>query len=412
MPPVHLLGSLAALLWGQPRALTLSEAVAIAEAHGPDLVEARTAIPVAQAGIEVARQWPNPTASISVGSDDPVVFGGLDQRFPVFGQLATAIDAAEAEVRVAQGSLELKRIQLLAAVRRAYFALVAAEEAQRLAEDRLARSRKLVEITRRKLELGTASELETEQVDLEARRAEQARDDQLLAARAARLQLGLVVGLPEGEEIAAIDPLLPLPPAPAFAALLPRVDVHPEVVLAKRQAEAARLRATREGAAIRPVPDVGLEAQYLDCTNPWAIPHCATALPGTSYGLGLRLTLAFDLPVASQNRGAVHQAEREADQADTVAGLALRRRTTEARLALESLQGAIRRSAFLTQTVVPEALRVESLSRVAYQVGRVPLVVVLQAEADVNDVQGQAVAAAAAAQSAFADVEEAVGAAL
>jgi hypothetical protein len=37
---------------------------------------------------------------------------------------------------------------------------------------------------------------------------------------------------------------------------------------------------------------------------------------------------------------------------------------------------------------------------------------VLQAESEVTDVQGEAVAAAAAAQEAYADMEEAMGAAL
>jgi cobalt-zinc-cadmium efflux system outer membrane protein len=403
-------------LLGTPQLLTLAEAHRLAEQRGPDLVEARTAIPIAQAGVETAGQWPNPSLVLSAGPDEPTLSAGLDQRFPIFGQKGASVEAARADVRVARASFELKRIQVDAAVRRTYFALAQAQQEVKLIDERVVRAKRVLDVTQQKFDLGTASQLDVEQATLAHKRAQQAAQDQELRVETARVNLAAAVGWVEPNGLEAADPLLPLPAVPSLSTVLTRIDTHPEIELLNQTVQAARARAHREAASIRPAPDLALTAEKLqgcyEGTVLCKVPQDTQgAVPG-NYSLGVRATLSFELPVLSQNRGPVHQAQREAEQAEALAEVARRRRSAQARLAHANLAAAVRRSEFLEGVVVPQALHVETLARLAYQAGRAPLVSVLQAESEVTDVQAEAVAAAAAAQTAYADVEEAMGAPL
>ncbi len=392
------------------RSISLAQASELAEAHSPELIGPRAAIAIARTSVEAAGEWPNPTLSGSVGPDEPTISGTVEQRFPIFGQLGTAVDAAKLGALAEEDALTLRRVQLRAEVRRAYFALAQAEREHDFAAQRLARAQTLADLIRPTLDAGTASELEVEQGALAQARAQQAQQDQELELQRARLALGGVLGDWSESGLSTTDTLLPLPAAPDLPGLLARISQHPEVLLARQRAEAARARAVKEGAAIRLAPALSLTVERLSPCVAGGSGNCQPGQTGAS--VGFRGGLSFELPVLSQNRGAVHQAQREAEEAEALADAALRRRTAQAGLVHAGLLAALRRSAFLEQQVVPQALRVEQLARVAYEVGHTPLIAVLQAQAEVTDVQSQALATAAAAQAMFADMEEAIGATL
>jgi cobalt-zinc-cadmium efflux system outer membrane protein len=382
---------LALALLAQP--LHLEEAFARARAASPDALAARESVRAAQAGVEVAGQLINPTVGISVGPDDPKRFGTFDVKLPVLGQRGTAIAAAERDVQAAQADAEARLLQLRAAVRRAYAALAAAQIRAQLAGRALELARELAGRAEAKVRSGLAPQLEAVQADLSRRRAVQERDDRAAALVSARQELGRALALPDATTLEAADPLLPLPPVPPLSQLLQRSAQHPEVRALLRQQDAALARAARERAAVRPVPDVSIELMDLqDRTS-----------------IGVRAGLAFDLPLLSWNGGRVHEAQAQAQVAAAQAAAALQRRQAALRSARARWDAAGSRATAFTQEIVPAARRLVQMARDAWELGRTPLIQVLQAQGELTGAEADASDAALAAQQALADMEEAAG---
>ena len=173
-----------------------------------------------EAGVEVAGQLIDPTVGISVGPDDPKIFGTFDIKLPVLGQRGTAIAAAERDVQAAQADAEARLLQLHAAVRRAYASLAAAQTRAQLAGRALELAQELAGRAEAKVRSGLAPQLEAVQADLSRRRAVQERDDRAAALASARQELGRALALPDASALEAADPPLPLPRVPPLEQLL------------------------------------------------------------------------------------------------------------------------------------------------------------------------------------------------
>ncbi len=380
-----------AFLVAQP--LGLQQALERARAANPELAAARQNVRVAEASVEAAGQLANPTLSGSVGPDEPQQLATLEVKAPILGQRGTAIAAAEREADVQRAGQKLQEVKVLAAVRRSYFGLAAAQLRARLAEDALGLARDLETRIEAKVAAGSAAQLELEQARLLRRRAGQERDDRASALTGAREELARLLREEQPGTLEAGDPLLPVPPAPPLEALLQSAGHHPEVESLRRERDAALARADRERAAVRPLPILSLTLEHLQSTP----------------AIGLRAGLAFDLPLLSWNRGNVHQAQAQAELASMQAQGALQRLRSEVRAAWARWQAAAARARSYADDIVPAAQRLEKMARDAWDLGRAPLLAVLQAETDLNSTRALAADAAAEAQRAFADLEEAAG---
>jgi cobalt-zinc-cadmium efflux system outer membrane protein len=376
-----------------PQPLTLEQALARAAKQNPELLAVQRGIPVAKAGVEAAGQLQNPTVAFSAGPDEPTLFGTIAVRLPVFGQRGTAVNAAQAEVPVAQAETAALTMRLLAAVRRAYFALATADAQEALGRQTEQLAAQLAQMAEEKFRNGTAPQLEAEQARLSRTRAAQDHLDRASVALAARVALAQLLGDPPDEDLRATDALSPVPQPPPLESLLAKAQQNPEVQSLRRRREAALLRADRERAAVRPVPEVALELEKLNRTPM----------------LGLRAALAFEAPFLSWNRGRVHEQEALAAAAEAQERAAVKRLTAQVRAARVRWEAAARRARFYESDFVPAALRLLEMARAAWQLGRAPLVSVLQAQTDLAVARSKALDAASEAQNAFADLEEAAG---
>jgi cobalt-zinc-cadmium efflux system outer membrane protein len=387
---------LAVLVLALPQPLTLAEAQARAEKGSGELQAARLGEPVAQAGVAAAGQLANPTLTLSLGPDEPTLTAALAVKVPLFGQRGAAITAAEKALPAAQAEVSSQRVKLHAAVRRAYFALAAAQAQVELAGEAVKLATELERMAREKFNGGSAPQLEAEQASLALRRAAQDKADRETAARDARQDLARLFGEPEAEP-QATDPILPKAELPPLEALLAKANQHPDVRALEAQRQAALARAQVERVAVRPLPEFSVTLERLYGGNP------------TPY-VGVRGGVAFELPVLSWNRGKVGEAEAQAAQAEAQARAALIRLQSEIRAARAKAEAALARSRFFTDDQVPAALRVEQMARAGYQLGRAPLLSVLQAQGEVAGARGKSIDAAAEAQKSLADLEEATGA--
>ena len=382
-----------ALLLALPQQISLAEALARATQANPDVAAARLNVRVAEAGIQTAGQLANPVVSGSYGPDAPLYIGTVDVKLPVLGQRGTAVAAAERERDTARAEVATRELTVQAAVRRAYFALAAAQVQAQFAAEATRLARELEQLSTKKFETGSAPRLEVEQAAVTRRQAEQDQIDRETVASTAQVELGKLLGT-EGE-LAARDPLLPTPAAPPLEQLVERAGKHPEVQALRRQQDAALARAQRERAAVRPLPDVAVAFQGGgDSTQP---------------RVGIRGTLAFELPILSWNGGRVSAEEAQANLAATQATAAEQRLRNEIRAARARWDAASRRARAYADELVPAALRLLEMARTGYQLGRAPLISVLQAQGEVTAARVKGVDAANEAQKAFADLEEAAG---
>ncbi len=390
---------LLALLFAAPQPISLADAFARATQANPDVAAARLNVRVAEAGIRSAGQLANPIVSGSYGPDAPTWIGTIGVKLPVLGQRGTAVAAAERERDLARAEVATKELTVQAAVRRAYFALAAAQAQAQFAAEATRLALELEQLSTRKFETGSAPRLEVEQATVTRRQAQQDQIDREAATSTAQVDLGKLLGVED--ELQTQDALLPIPAAPPLEQLLARAAQHPEVQTFRRQQDAALARAQRERAAVRPLPDVALAFQGGE-------PPGAVHDP-TQPKIGLRYTLAFELPILSWNGGRIGAEEAQASVAASQATAAAQRLRNEIRAARARWDAASRRARAYTEELVPASLRLLEMARTGYQLGRAPLISVLQAQGEVTAARVKGVDAASEAQKAFADLEEAAG---
>ncbi|HEX6939189.1 MAG TPA: TolC family protein [Longimicrobiales bacterium] len=262
----------------EPRTVTLAEAIRLALENDPAAVAAEAAVTNAAADLLTARgAW---LPSLSVNS----TYGNSsNQRFDqVSGRLVsenyTARVAASydlfaggrrfAEHRVAGARLEAaeadRRAQRFATALRTtelFYAAAAAEELVALADQRLARAEKQLEFARTRLDVGTATRSDVLRAEIEVGNARIALVDAEAARRSGRLELGRILGLPEGARPASMALPERAPALPPLEELIRRAEARsPEVVAARAQAESSG--AARWAARAAYLPTIGLTSSY------------------------------------------------------------------------------------------------------------------------------------------------------
>jgi cobalt-zinc-cadmium efflux system outer membrane protein len=294
----------------------------------------------------------------------------------------------------AQAEARAKSVSVRASARRAYASLAAAQERAKLAREAFDLAADLEKRAQSRVQTGLAPQLEAVQAGLARKRAARERDDRAAALTGAREELGRVIAAPEASTLETADANFPAPEVLPLDQLLARSERHPEVESFLRQKDAALARASRERAAIRPLPDLSLEFEKLN---------------GPPASIGLRWGIAFDLPVLTWNSGRVNEALALADAAGSLARGALSRQLSGVRSAHAKLEAANARAKSFAAEIVPAAQDLVKMARDAWELGRTPLTAVLQAQTDLTSVRADASDAALAAQQALADLEEAAG---
>jgi outer membrane protein, heavy metal efflux system len=228
-----------------PQSLTLVDALALAEARSPLLVEARARTAMAEAEALGAAKRPNPTLDIESRGyplfegnrppfwDNQEFTIALDQEFEPGDRRHWRQETAQFGVQAsAAESLDaLRRLRL--EVQRAYFQVVLAKADDAAARATLEDVDRVVAINRARYDQGELSGVELRRLQVERHRF--ADDAQLaqLALRNARSRLLALLGLrPLDQPFDTADTLpdaaavLPVPPAPATAAASERADLR------------------------------------------------------------------------------------------------------------------------------------------------------------------------------------------
>jgi cobalt-zinc-cadmium efflux system outer membrane protein len=380
------------------RRLTLQAALDLADRQNLDLAAARLKKSVAAAGLQIARQIPNPSAAFSIARDSPHQSFAFDQVFEIGGKRQRRIAVAREESTLADVQIAALERELRSAVREAYYraALARSLTAQRQrAYDLAARLR---DIARSRFDAGDIPELEVFQSDLELSRSgadlQVARQEERIALS----ELNALLNEPAGTAWDLAGLLEDLPQQETLADLIQRAwmsnaglqELAQELKL--EQSRRSLLRAQR-------VPDVSLELGA-DFNAP------------DDFRMGPRGQVSVGLPIFTRNQGEIAQSlatERVLEGSLAAVRRSVSGQVESAYYELEARQAEVN---LYRGTLVPTGQRLESLAEESYRAGRSNILTVLDSQRNVQQIDREYLDSLLALQVAFARLERIVGVSL
>lgn len=379
-----------------PAPLSLDDAIGRALQGNLDLAAARGEIEAAAALRLQAGRYPNPTLSYEVERASGLSGAagvGLSLPLEPGGRRAARIAAADRSTDAARTEVELRSVELRAAVIQLFFDVAAAQEREQLARGSVDLARRAVEAAARRVQAGRVPPVE----ETRARVADSAARIELSQAQTAvataRERLAALFG-------AGTAPFGPvdggagrLPEAPSETDLADRVAVAPE--LARARAEVERRDAAAALARTQRLPTVVVSA------------GTRTLIENGQRAASLGVALA--VPIFGANQGAIREAVVRAEQARQQLAAAEVRLRADARAARQRLLGARREVELVREEMLPGAASALDVASRGFELGKFGFLDVLDAQRTLFAARGQLVRALAEAYRAAADLERLLG---
>lgn len=313
-------------------ALTLDEALALAEKYNPQLHVAAAQTEGANAGILTAKAYPNPEFNILTGEQYSRWFGGrpgppgvlqhysFSQPIELPSVRKSRINAAELGRESSLFALDQSRIAVRAAVKQAFYQVLRRKREVELAQENL----KLIEDLRRRIQVqvdvGEAARLELTRADAEVATAQTFSNSARLRLLTAISGLRAVMNAPPNVTISPQGTLDRPPPLPSLDEVKKEVLArHPALAQAQAEIQRAEARLKNERALRAPQPS--LRGEYEQQPD-----------------LGFyRLGVTLPVPLWNRRKGPIAEAEAAVNQATAMAEM--RRVELAAALEREVIEG-------------------------------------------------------------------------
>jgi cobalt-zinc-cadmium efflux system outer membrane protein len=381
---------------GQP--LTLPQALELADRQNLDLAAARAQRAVALVGVRIAGQRPNPTANFSTARDAPHQSLFFDQPLEIGSRRQRRIDLAREQGALTETDIAAKARGIRRNVREAFFALAQARGVTALQADALKIAARLLEIARARFDAGDVPQLEVNQAELESERAEVDLQIAQQEEKVALSELNALFNEPAATPWELAGPLDSLPPRLSLSDLIERAGGS-NAALERLGQERKVEESHRSLLQAERVPNLGLQLGV-----DFNAPH--------DYEAGPRGQISMELPLFMRNQGEIAQsvAAEHAVELETVATRrAVAGLVESAYFELDARESQVE---LYRQRLLPASQRLESLIEESYRAGKANILAVLAAGRDARQVQREYLDSLFAAQTAFAKLEETVGAPL
>lgn len=378
--------------------MTLPDALARADRQNLDLAAERERRAFALAGIQVAKERPNPTLGFSASRDAPHEGANLDQPLELGPKRGRRIEVAKGQSVLTDLEIVALERQVRHSVRDAYYQAEFKRAVSAQKAELLSLARRLREIAQARFDAGDVPQLEVVQADLEAARA----DAELQLARqeeeVAGSRLNALLNEPKDSHWELADTLESLPAVPSLEELDARAfQSSPDLQSVRQKAAIEQARTNLLRAERIPDFSAGIGADFNN--------------PG-SYTAGLRGQFSMAIPIFSRNQGEI--AQSVATQHQISRQLLAQQKTIESEVQAAVLEFGARASQvkIFHDNLVPAAKRLAGMAEDSYKAGQSSILTVIDARRNTNQVQGEFLDSLLAAHAAFAALEEAVGAPL
>jgi len=390
-----LLGSITTVQGQQPPQLTVQEALDLADKQNLDLGAARRRRAVALAGIQIARQRPNPTANFTALRDEPHEGLFFDQPVEIGGQRGRRIDVARQEGALTEVDIAALAREVRRSTREAYYAAAYA----RAESDRLARvvelAKRLAQIAEDRFKTGDVAQLEVIQTGLEVSRAEADLEVARQREKVSMSRLNALLDEPATKAWELAGTLEDSTPTASLQDLVSRAyQSNPDLqhLGGEKKVEDSRhslLKAER-------IPNLDFEAG-MDFNSP------------RDFRYGPRGMISIGLPLFSRNQGEI--AESLANERVLEAEAAATERSVSARIEagfydLEAQRTQVR---LYRDRLLPVARQLESMAEESYRAGKTNILMAIQAQQDVQSVESSYLQSLEQLQDLYAGLEETVG---
>ncbi|MFL6245998.1 MAG: TolC family protein [Thermoanaerobaculia bacterium] len=370
---------------------TLQAALAAAEQNNRTLIAARLGRAADLAGIDVARQRPNPEASFEAGRDTPHEAFSVGVPLEFGGKRARRIELASATLARTTADLAVQALEIRRAVRLAYFELVAAAGRLQVTTDLRGFAERTRNAARDRFESGAAPRLEALQAELALAQA----DNEMEAARgrldAARAELNTLIGRPP--ETAA-DPSDSFDGGTLPSDIASAVAASPDIVAIDREIDEAVAR-ERLAQTLR-TPDTTVSGGMLFDSPP-------------EFNYGWKAGVAVTLPIFTRHTADVRVETARVAQLRAQREARVTELTGQATAAVARARAARQRYLRYRDEIIPQAATVESMAEDSYRSGQTGLAAFLQALQAAREVRLLATDAGLEYQSALAELERALG---
>jgi len=378
--------------------LSLPEALAKADRQNLDLAAARERRAFALGGIQIAKQRPNPTLGFSVARDAPHEGASLDQPLELGPKRGRRIEVAKGEAALTDMEIAALARQVRHSVRDAYHQAEFTRAVSVQKADLLGLARRLREIAQARFDAGDVPQLEVVQADLEAARADAELQLAHQEEEVAASKLNALLNEPKDSHWEFADPLDTLPAALSLDDLNARaVQSNPDLQHVRQEAAIEQARTNLLRADRIPDFSAGIGADFNN--------------PG-SYTAGLRGQFSMSLPLFSRNQGEIAQSVATHRQLDLE--LLAQQRTIESEVQAAALEFGARSAQvkIFHDSLSPAAKRLATMAEDSYKAGQSSILTVIDAQRNASQVQAEFLDSLLAAHSAFATLEETVGAPL
>jgi outer membrane protein, heavy metal efflux system len=374
--------------------LTLEGAMERALAANATIVAARLRSPIGLAGLRVARERLNPEATVEIEKETPKQAFGLSFPMELGGKRARRIAVSEATVRADEAEVAATIAQVRNDVRRAYFSVLAADGRLTLMRELRDLSMRARETSQARYDEGSAPRLEVLQAELALAAARNEAIAAESAAAAARAQLNALLALPIDASTTLATAIDSGSPPAAEAAVAMARAANTELVALDRRIEEQRAKVALAQALRTP-----------DMASAFTVTHDAE--PEFTYGW--RAGLAVTLPLFTSHRAGVLVEEATLTQLSAQREATLLRITGEVTAAAVRAQAQQQLFSRYRDEILPQAQQVEQLAQDAYELGQTGIAAFLQALQATRDVRLRALDSITEFQTAFADLERAIG---
>jgi outer membrane protein, heavy metal efflux system len=391
--------------------LSLADAKRLAFQRNWDLLAAKSGIDAAQAQLIVAKEFPNPTASVSTArigdrENGTALGNGLWERnydsiaavsqlIEIGGKRRDRKASAQAGVTGARARFYDARRLLDQGVTKAYVAALLAGENARVLNESAKMLRHEAEIALARLKAGDISDSDEKQIEnnsdtfeLEAKSAE-------AAAAQGRIAVEILLGVEKPKGI-----WTPADTLEQMVATAPHVDgsqtneLRPDVLAAEADLNQSKSDLKLQKAMRIPDPTFTIGAEH---NPPGGGPPVDTLLVGVS----------FPIPLWKLNRGEIKSAQATVDNNAILLAKAKAQTAADQANARSEFQEASERLARYQNQILPKSQKVRESVAFAYEKGGSSLVDLLEAERADNDARLATAKALSDTASAVADLKAA-----
>ncbi len=377
------------------RRLTLQAALDLAEKQNLDLAAARRREAVAQAGIRIAKQRPNPSFNFTALRDEPHEGFFIDQALEVGGKRRHRVEVAREESALTDVEIATLARQIRRSTREAFYRLAFAQAETARLKDVLKLAQRLRQIAQERFEAGAVPQLEVIQASLEASRVEADFKVAEQEKKVSLSQLNLLLNEPSSTPWELGEPLLDLPPSTSLPELVQRAYTSNAEL--QRLAQEQKVEQSRRALlSAQRIPNLDLQFG-LDFNSP------------RDFRVGPRSQLALMLPLFTRNQGEIAQSFANQRVLEAEAEATKRAVAGRVEAAYFDFNAQQTRVETYRQPLLPAAHQLESMAEESYRAGKANILAVIDAQRNVQEVERSYLESLVTLQNAFAVLEETVG---